>query len=238
MTIKPTSQIDKEDTGLPAEESGGGGEFDLGADAEPVSPSTANEIDLLQYQVKEDYQGQGADVPLELVKVIVSKPRDQWHVFAHPTYEGRFRVLELDRTRETCLVIGEALKDERIQEFLREKYMFPLCTTLGGIFLWPVPAPRDGSSGNTSYESACEVIKIARTKIVSIRWNGTMWTCSIVQNTEHLAFQEICPAFFEMGFNTMLHKGLKGRIYADPNHLILQSLYDAKAAEQITRRRR
>ena len=82
------------------------------------------------------------------------------------------------------------------------------------------------------------MIKIARTKIVTIRWNGNMWTCNGVQNTEHLAFQEICPAFFEMGFNTMLNKGFKGRIIDDPNHLILQSLYDAKAAEQITKRRR
>ena len=56
--------INKKDEKSPAEDNGGGaGEFDLKADAAPVSPSTVNEVDLLQYQVKDDYQGQGVDVP-------------------------------------------------------------------------------------------------------------------------------------------------------------------------------
>jgi hypothetical protein len=241
MTPKPTRQINTEDDKSPAEDSGGGGEFNLGADAEPVSPSTANEIDLLQYQVMDDYQGQEADVPLELVKVQVCSPRAQWHCFAHPEYEGRFKLLRVERTGHTCLVIGEALQDERARDFLQLKDLFPLCTTQGGIFVWPVPARRDDSSGgNSSSESAEEVIKIARTKIVTIRWDRSsmMWTCNLVRNAEHLAFQELCPAFFEMPWNTMLTKGFKGRIIDDPNHPILQSLYDAKAAEQITTRRR
>jgi hypothetical protein len=119
------------------------------------------------------------------------------------------------------------------------KDLFALCETLGGIFLWPVPAPRENSSGgNDSHESAREVIEIARTKVVTIRWNGNIWTCNPVGNAEHLAFQELCPAFFEMPWNTMLNKGFKGRILDDPSHPILQSLYDAKAAAQITKRRR
>jgi hypothetical protein len=240
MTPNPKSMTNNENNMPPAEEIGRvDGEFDLAADAEPVSPSTANEVDLLQYQVKDEYQGQEADLPLELVKVIVSKPRDQWHVFAHPTYEGRFWLLEHESTRRSYLVIGLALQDARVRDFLKLKDIFPLCTTQGGICLWPVPAPRENSSGgNNSSESAREVIDIARTKIVTIRWNGNMWTCSPVRNTEHLAFKQLCPAFFEMSWNDMLHKGFKGRIIDDPNHQILQSLYDAKAAEQITQSRR
>jgi hypothetical protein len=239
MTTESKNPPNNEDETPPVVGDSGAGEFDLTANAVPVSPSTANEVDLLQYQVKDDYQGQGTDAPPELIPVIVGTPRDQMHVFAHPTYQGCFKVLYVQHTRHTYLVIGPALRDERVQDFLKEKYIFPLCTTLGGIILWLVPAPRETSSGgNSSYESACEVIDIARTKIVTIRWNGSQWTCQLVRNAEHLTFQELCPAFFEMGWNTMLHKGFKGRIIEDPNHLILQSLYDAKAAGQITQRRR
>jgi hypothetical protein len=240
MTRKPKNPTNNEDGTAPATDNGGGaGEFDLKADAVPVSPSTANEVDLLQYQVKDDYQGQDVDVPSELIKVLVRTPHSQWHCFAHPTFEGRFKVLKVEFTGHLYLVIGAALQDERIQDFLQMKDIFPICTTQGGICLWPVPAPRENSSGgNSSNESAREVIEIARTKIVTIRWNGNMWTCRGVQNAEHLAFQQLCPAFFEMPWNTMLNKGFKGRIIDDPNHPILQSLYDAKAAEQITKRRR
>jgi hypothetical protein len=241
MTPKPTSQINKQDDKSPAEDSGGGGEFNLRADAEPVSPSTANERDLLQYQVKGDYQGQEADVPVELVNVIVSTPRNQWHCFAHPTFEGPFKVLRLESTGHLYLIVGAALQDELIQDFLQVKVLFPLCTTQGGIFIWPVPAAHDGSFGaNSSSESAEEVIKIARTKIVTIRWDKSsmMWTCNLVRNAEHLAFEELCPAFFQMSFNTMLIKGFKGRVIDDPSHPILQSLYDANAAAQMTKRRR
>jgi len=239
--MTPKTPTDSKGGTPPAEESGGAGEFDLTADAAPVSPSTANEVDLLQYQVKDDYQGQEAGVPLELVKVVVSSPRPQWHCFAHPEHEGRFRLLRVERTGHTYLVVGTALQDERVRDFLQVKDLFPLCTTQAGIFIWPVPAPReDSSAANNSNDSAREVIAIARTKIVTIRWDrsSSMWTCNPVRNAEHLAFQQLCPSFFEMAWNTMLNKAFKGHIVDDPNHSVLQSLYDAKAAEQITKGRR
>src|SRR5262245_33150755 len=46
MTMKSKPATNSEDGTPPAEESGGAGEFDLTADAAPVSPSTANEVDL------------------------------------------------------------------------------------------------------------------------------------------------------------------------------------------------
>jgi hypothetical protein len=242
MTTNPKSPINNEDGTPPVEgDSGGAGEFDLAADAVPVSPSTANERDLLQYQVKSDYQGQEAGVPVELVNVIVSTPRNQWHCFAHPTFEGRFKILRLESTGHLYLIAGAALQDELIQDFLQVKDLFPLCTAQGGIFIWPVPAQRDdSSSANNSGESAREVIEIARSKMVTIRWDRSskIWTCNLVRNAEHLAFEELCPTFFQMSFNTMLNKGFKGRVIDDPNHPILQSLYDAKAAAQMTQRRR
>jgi hypothetical protein len=197
MTTKPKSPPNNEDdTPSVGGDSGGAGEFDLAADAAPVSPSTADERDLLQYQVKDDYQGQEADVPAEFAKVIVSTPRDLWHCFAHATFEGRFKILRHESTGHVYLIAGAALQDELIQDFLQVKDLFPLCTAQGGIFIWPVPAPRvDFSSANNSGESAREVIEIARNKMVTIRWDRSskMWTCNLVRNAEHLAFEQLCP---------------------------------------------
>jgi hypothetical protein len=105
MTTKSKNPPNNEDETPPVGGHSGAGEFDLKADAAPVSPSTANEVDLLQYQVKDDYQGQGTDTPPELVRVAVGRPRDQSHMFAHPTYEGRFKLLELERTVECAKTV-------------------------------------------------------------------------------------------------------------------------------------
>jgi hypothetical protein len=242
MTPNPKSMTNNENNMPPTEEIGRvDGEFDLEADAEAVSPSTASEVDLLQYQVRDDYAGQDDGPPGELVNLLVCSPRPQWHCFAHPEHEGRFRLLRVERTGHTYLVIGSALRDERVRDFLQVKDLFPLCTTQGGIFIWPVPAPReDSSAANNSNDSAREVIAIARTKVVTIRWDRScgMWTCRLVQNADHLSVEQLCPAFFEMSWNTMLNKAFKGRIIDDPEHTILRALYDAKAAEEITKGRR
>src|SRR5262249_43325943 len=142
MTTKSKSPPNNEDDTPPVGgDSGGAGEFDLAADAAPVSPSTADERGQLAEQVKEDCQGEEADVPVALVKVIVPTPRNQWHCFAHPTFEGRFKILRHEPTGHIYLIAGAALQDDRIQDFLQVKDLYPLCTTQGGIFIWAAPAP-------------------------------------------------------------------------------------------------
>jgi hypothetical protein len=234
---KPTNG----DQEVKSEEDPLAGEFDLAAEAAPVSPSTADEVDLLKYQVRDDYDGQDAAAPREMTKFLVGSPHPQMQVFAHPEYHGAFHLLKLNLNGQTYIVIDRALRDERVRAFTQLKELFPLCTLLGGILIWVVPAPRpDSPSANNSNESANEVVAIARHKLVTIRWDRevNMWTCAPVLNAEHLSFKELCPAFFEMSFNTMLNKAFKGRILTDPDHPILQSLYDAKVAQEFGRRRK
>jgi hypothetical protein len=161
VTVKSKKPTDG-DQEVKSEEDPLAGEFDLAAEAAPVSPSTADEVDLLKFQVHGDYDGQDAAAPGEVTQFLVGSPNRQWHVFAHPDYHGQFHLLKLNLDGHNYIVIDRALRDERIRAFTQLKELFPLCTTTGGILIWVVPAPSsDNAAANNSNETAREVIAIA-----------------------------------------------------------------------------
>jgi hypothetical protein len=219
-----------------AESGSGGDEVDLATQAAPVTPSTAGEQDLLQYRVREDYDGQTALASAEVTEVRILKPKMQWHCIAHPdpAYSGRFYVFESEQTKQFYLIIGDAAQDENVKQVSKLMDLFPLCTTTRGMFIWPVSAPGPGCGMVAEFnDTVQEIIAIARNKVVSIGWNQGRYVCRPVQHADAIDFRELVPAFFEISWNTMLNRAFKERVIADPQHPVLQAVYNARVAKEI-----
>ena len=221
-----------------AEVGSGESDVDLVGQATPITPSTASELDLLQYRVREDYDGQSALAPPEATEVRILKPKGQWHCMAHPdpAYSGRFHLFESEQTHQYYLLIGDAAQDEDVRQVSKRMDLFPLCTTTRGMFIWPVSAPGAGREMVAEFNDAVhEVIAIARTKVVRIGWSPSAgrYVTHPVQHADAIDFKTLVPAFFEMTWNTMLNRAFKGRVIADPKHPVLRAVYDARVAQEI-----
>jgi hypothetical protein len=178
-----------------------------------------SEFDLAKLRLSQNYAEQ-VGVKKLLINVPVQKPNRQWFIRVHPEESWRLAtaVFEWKEDRQTYLVDppiwGELPGD------LVPKTLYTAVNRQGGVFLWPIPLPREDGRDNAWSRSAREAAEIATGKWIRVAANMSQGAYDVFEAIGN--FPE--PEWPNLTFEELVHKAFKGRYIDSPDHPALRQL--------------